>query len=389
MANSPCLRNIDRLASLALGLLVFSSANLASAVILFENDFEDDVVGTYTRSQLIADWNGVSSNDGVDEGRVSIVSDADTNGGQSLVVKYLAGHPNGVDSNQSKSQWRMPLNAVYDELYLSYKVRFHDDFDFVRGGKLPGLCGGTCNSGGSTPDGTDGWSGRMMWRTDGSGQGGGSPLPPHRANAVQYVYHPDQTGGNPAGRNGDDLKYDDTPSGWQIFDSDVWYQLQHRIVMNDPGQDNGIVQAWFNGEMVLDRQDLEFRDNDSFGIDSLYFSTFFGGGSPTWATTKDEFAYFDDFVISTEFINTSSLPGDYDDNGTVDASDYTIWRDGLGTSFTQADYLVWKNTYGTTSGSGIDSAGTSSSVPEPAPLVLLLVAVVAILQRRIGTKQVV
>lgn len=350
----------------------------ASALVIYENNFEDDSLGLYTVPQLAADWNGVTSNDGVDEGRVSIVSDADTNGGQSLVVKYLAGHPNGVDNNESKSQWRMPLGAVYDEVYLSYKIRFDDNFDFVRGGKLPGLCGGACNSGGSTPDGTDGWSGRMMWRTDGSGQGGGSPLDPHQANAVQYVYHPDQTGGSPAGKNGDDLKYDDTPDGWQVFDSDVWYQLQHRIVMNDPGQNNGIVQAWFDGEMVLDRQDLEFRDNNSFGIDSLYFSTFFGGGSLTWATTKDEFAYFDDFIISTEFINTSPLLGDYNDDGTVDAADYTVWRDGLGTTFTQADYDVWVNNFGTTASSSAVSTSSSAAVPEPSTATLLLAAIFAI-----------
>ena len=39
------------------------------------------------------------------------------------------------------------------------------DFDFVRAGKIPGLAGGRTNTGGRKPDGTDGWSARMMWRT--------------------------------------------------------------------------------------------------------------------------------------------------------------------------------------------------------------------------------
>ena len=40
-----------------------------------------------------------------------------------------------------------------------------------------------------------------------------------------------------------------------------------------------------------------FRDVDDFAIDTLYFSTFFGGGSSSWATTADEVVWFDDFEI--------------------------------------------------------------------------------------------
>lgn len=60
------------------------------------------------------------------------------------------------------------------------------------------------------------------------------------------------------------------------------------------------------------------------------------------------------------------LDGDFSGDGIVDARDYTIWRDGLGTTYTQADYLVWKNNYDNSSGSG------SSSVPEPTALLLMV-----------------
>jgi hypothetical protein len=50
---------------------------------------------------------------------------------------------------------------------LSYYVRFSENFDFVKGGKLPGLFGGVGNSGGEIPDGTDGFSTRFMWRRNG------------------------------------------------------------------------------------------------------------------------------------------------------------------------------------------------------------------------------
>jgi len=36
---------------------------------------------------------------------------------------------------------------------------------------------------------------------------------------------------------------------------------------------------------------------DSFAIDALYFSTFFGGSDKSWATRKDETITFDDFHL--------------------------------------------------------------------------------------------
>ena len=61
---------------------------------------------------------------------------------------------------------------------MSYDVQFEEGFDFVKGGKLPGLFGGEGNTGGGIPTGMDGFSARMMWRGNG--------------RVVQYVYYPDQ-----------------------------------------------------------------------------------------------------------------------------------------------------------------------------------------------------
>jgi hypothetical protein len=75
------------------------------------------------------------------------------------------------------------------------------------------------------------------------------------------------------------------------------------------------------------------------------------------------------------------LPGDYNDDGNVDAADYTVWRDGLGATYTPMQYEVWKANFGTGSngkGGGSNSIGTSlsaASVPEPAPESLLMIAI--------------
>ena len=59
-------------------------------------------------------------------------------------------------------------------MLLSYEVAFDQAFQFIKGGKLPGLRGGPDTQGcegGSQPNGTDCWSTRLMWRTAGAGEG--------------------------------------------------------------------------------------------------------------------------------------------------------------------------------------------------------------------------
>jgi hypothetical protein len=57
-----------------------------------------------------------------------------------------------------------------------------------------------------------------------------------------------------------------------------------------------------------------------------------------------------------------SPPGDFNADGSVNAADYVVWRNGLGTTYTEADYNVWRAHFGQTSGSGAAHTG----VPEPA-----------------------
>jgi hypothetical protein len=80
----------------------------------------------------------------------------------------------------------------------------------------------------------------------------------------------------------------------------VWHDVEHRLVMNTPGEADGILQAWFDGRRVLDEPAFLFRLADgNYGIDALYFSTFFGGGDDTWAPAASQVTDFDDFVVST------------------------------------------------------------------------------------------
>jgi hypothetical protein len=55
------------------------------------------------------------------------------------------------------------------------------------------------------------------------------------------------------------------------------------------------------------------------------------------------------------------LPGDFNLDDVVDAADFTVWRDGLGTTFTQSDYALWVGNFGASA----NSVAVAGSVPEP------------------------
>ena len=88
--------------------------------------------------------------------------------------------------------------------------------------------------------------------------------------------------------------------------------------------------------------------------------------------------------------------GDYNNDGNVDAADYVIYRDSLGSTtdlradgdgslhIGAADLVHWRDNFGTTGlptiGSGV---GASGAVPEPTSLVLCLMGMFALLARRL------
>lgn len=164
-----------------------------------------------------------------------------------------------------------------DSLHLRYYIRFSETFDFVKGGKLPGLSGGTVHSGGRIPDGTNGFSTRFMWRRNGDGE--------------VYAYLPTSVKSGTSIRRG----------SWR-FQPGRWYALEQEVALNTPGQRNGRIKVWVDGRLVLDEGNLVFRTVDTLKIEGVFFSTFFGGDDPTWATPKDTYVEFAKFAVSERYI---------------------------------------------------------------------------------------
>jgi sugar lactone lactonase YvrE len=82
------------------------------------------------------------------------------------------------------------------------------------------------------------------------------------------------------------------------------------------------------------------------------------------------------------------LPGDFNNNGAIDAADYTVWRNNFGTSYhlhgngdetgasrhvvDRADYDLWKDSY-IDAATGSIFGAASSQVPEPSTIVFAVV----------------
>lgn len=160
-----------------------------------------------------------------------------------------------------------------DRFVLSYAVKFREGFDFRRGGKLPGLYGGIPRSGGKIPSGSDGFSTRIVWQSLGKG--------------ALYAYLPSSvTYGTILG------------SGSWFFRPGRWMDVAHAVRLNTPGISDGEVAVWIDGSLVFKNCELRFRDVDSLKIDGVFFSTFFGGNDPSWATPVDTHVDFADFRLS-------------------------------------------------------------------------------------------
>ena len=123
-----------------------------------------------------------------------------------------------------------------------------------------------------------------------------------------------------------------------------------------------------------------FTPSSDQTFDILSWGSLAGAFSSVILPSVDGFAW-DTSQLSMGKLSVAAtgLPGDYNQNGTVDAADYVVWRNEIGTP---AGYNTWRANFGATGGSGSDAAANSfsnpsSNVPEPASIALLLTGLAA------------
>ena len=121
--------------------------------------------------------------------------------------------------------------------------------------------------------------------------------------------------------------------------------------------------------------------NPGVPVDWIEF-TFFNpvtdtGMPPTTAT--------DFYIRSIEITGPAppGVPGDYNNDGTVNAADYVLWRNGgplenevdVPGAVNEADYTEWRARFGKATGSGAGNSVAIASVPEPGVFVYFVAIV--------------
>lgn len=254
--------------------LCASASPVSQAATQYNYGFENVSAssGSYTSSHA-AQWpNGLRSFTSGSETNLSIASTSGTvrTGSRAIKMYYKAGKWSDVKGQFYAWATKRP------DYTLSYYIKFQSDFEFGKGAKLPGLAGESSAvssyANGCSSNRGGAWSTRYMWREGGRIKG--------------YIYHadrPDNCG-----------NYMDT--GWNA-PRGSWFELRQRVKTNTANNNNGILTLWCAGSQKFSRTNLRYTSTGK-QIDQVFFCTFFGGSDSSWASPKNQGAWFDDFNLT-------------------------------------------------------------------------------------------
>ena len=187
----------------------------------------------------------------------------------SLSPKHTAPSKGGVSF-----QWRPTGMDKAKSACLSYQIWLPVDFDFKKGGTLPGLYGAI--DGNHNNDDKTQFAGRFMWR-----EGGALELVSTLPNA-----------------NGEPRTVSMDPD---FFRLPVlrWTSVEQEIVLNTLGKKDGMIRVWMNGELVVNRTQLELSNSDSVLLAGVQADVYYGGSDSSFSSPKDTSVRLTQFEVRT------------------------------------------------------------------------------------------
>jgi hypothetical protein len=185
------------------------------------------------------------------------------------------------------------------DITVTYQVFVPESFDFVKGGKLPGVALGTRGTGGRNWKKDQG-SVRLMFRPDGIvtgylyicedvGEygGPGSPLMKAQGPGFEDIVHHSNGAGLYIWR------HEDTPMQLRRG----WNNIRLRVKLNSPGERDGRLVIKVNKVKKSYDQIQWTRRPGKNQIGKFQFSAWMGGGSKKYAPKQDQFLVFRDVTI--------------------------------------------------------------------------------------------
>jgi hypothetical protein len=242
-----------------------------------------------------------------------VTTDLDTGDPLGYAAYLVAGGPNGTthvgEQPPDSPAWWFPDHEGSDreEVYFQYRLRMGEGWrgGTLQSGKLPGIMGDNtlCDSGVAS-NGKNGWHFRMGFE----GEPFEAASPYKSENGVVpvgwYTYNPEQA----AARTtfGIHMPWTGRGSlGLIEIGKDYWIDMYVKV--NTPGQRNGIVRGWIDGQLAFERTDYLLRDVPPYtavGNNAIQrvWMVFLHGGSILPRPTKILRTYWSNWTIATEYI---------------------------------------------------------------------------------------
>lgn len=161
-------------------------------------------------------------------------------------------------------QWRPAGLYTAKSACLSYNVWMPNDFDFKRGGTLPGLFGISEDRRGAE---RNAFAVRYMWRDAGAGELL-TTLPA-------------------AGLVGNEPRTSGSDSDAFRFHTGRWKRLEQEVVLNTPGQKDGAIKVWVDGRLVINKAQVMVRETANVVFAGVQADVHYGGADTSFVAPKD------------------------------------------------------------------------------------------------------
>ncbi|KAL5034024.1 hypothetical protein BDV3_003629 [Batrachochytrium dendrobatidis] len=242
---------------------------------------------------------------------MQMVNDPTSSGNQTPVLKvnYPAGsYQSPLDTKDNSTVmgsapggaqfYFHPHSVTASRALLEYEIYISPNFEFNQGGKLPGLFGsdgrvGNMCNGGEVSDGTTCWSMRLMWRAGGNGEA--------------YAYLPVAENNQMCGSKNiicSSIYGSSINRGAFQFTTGKWISLSIFVQLNTPGLSDGSIVVYTDKgqNRAISRGNVVYRakstTDKSLLIQSIMFSTFYGGHTGDWAAPVSTWVLFRNMQIS-------------------------------------------------------------------------------------------
>lgn len=260
-----------------LGTIIAVPVEAGSSTVIFEDDFEGQDVNCWSNKPNGGGWNFAGCGGFVNIGQGShvglAVGEVSHSGKKAIKITFT--------SNENHGGGEVKLSG-YDRIFTRQYDYYERNFDFAYGMKIHRIRSFNGNL-------NDFDIVSVAWGTPTSGSTNMSGV--------------NDMGNISINANGGPV---DWGSAWggESFQREKWYCVETEVKLNDPGSANGEVRIWIDGNLLVQRTNVNIRGGLSKSINRILFGGWYSNGAKGLNPQPDpavpSIRYIDDVVISTE-----------------------------------------------------------------------------------------